>query len=116
MPKLSHLSCLAGVATLGLAIWSAVTFPIIKFSTESIVRGRLSELIDRSQLDEDEIESLDLSLQFLVSNDRQWKESHHALNRIAVSGFLFCAICFFVGALMTRRLEKRLLALPGTTI
>ena len=115
MPKLSHLSCSAGVAALGFAMWSAVTFPIIKFSTVSILRGRLSELIDRSQLDAYEIESLDLSMQFLVSNDRQWKESHHALNRIAASGFLFCAICFFVVAAMTRRLEKRLLALSGTT-
>lgn len=108
MPRLSRLLCFAGLLAIGLGAWSIVTFPIIKFSTESIVRGRLHELIDRSQLTEDEIESLDQSMAFILSNDRHRRESQQTLHKIAVGGFAFCAVCLFSGALLARRLEIEL--------
>ena len=105
--KLSRMLLIAAVGSLGLAAWSFATFPIIKFSTESMVNGRLLELIDRSQLSEDELKSLDLVLKFLIGNDRQWQMSQDKLHAIATFGFTACAIAYVCGAAWAHSLEKQ---------
>jgi hypothetical protein len=107
MMKLSRMLLFAAIGSLALAVWSLATFPIIKFSTESIVNGRLAELIDRSQLTNEELESLDVIFEFLIGNDRQWRTSHHRLNTMAIYGFLACATVFAFGAARAHGLEKR---------
>lgn len=115
MLKLSHSLIIAALVSLAFAAWSFVTFPIIKFGTETVVRGRLTELVDRDRLTEEERESLDLIFEFLISNDRQWKASHDALHTIALSGFLLCSLFLCWAAYQARRLENRFKA-PLTTV
>lgn len=116
MPKLSYLLWWAAVLAICLGIWSAATFPAIKFGTETLVRGRVNDLIDRSRLSEEEIESLDATLQRIVNNDKQWQNSHQLLHKISAGGFFLSAICFLVGAVLARRLEERLLAHKSETM
>jgi hypothetical protein len=116
MPKLSYLLWVSAVLAMCLGIWSVTTIPIIKFGTETLVQGRVNELIDRSRLSEEEIESLDASLQRIVNNDKQWQDSHQLLHKISAGGFLLCAVCFLIGAVMARRLEERLSAAKNETM
>lgn len=108
MSKLSYLLWGSAVLAMCFGIWSFATFPVIEFSTETLLRRHIDELIDRSQLSEEEIESLDATLQRIVNNDKQWQDSHQLLHKISASGFLLCAVGFLIGAVMARRLEERL--------
>ena len=100
MPKLSHLLCAVGGVSFFLGVWSAATVPGMVFTqhnTRSIVHGRLNKLIDRSQLSEDKIGSLDFYLNILVFIDEDWRTSHSKIYSKAVAGFFLLAACFFLG-------------------
>ena len=106
--KLTIFLALAAVASLGLALWSLATFPIIKFGTETIVRGRLAEVVEQAQVTAEDRNVLDKSLDMIVSNDRQWQRSHEQLHMMSVLGFLVTALCFGIGAWKSHHLERQL--------
>jgi hypothetical protein len=115
MPKLSSLLGYLSFGAMCLCVWSAITFPVIKFGTETLLRI-VDERIDRSQLNDEEVKSLDATLQRIVNNNKQWQESDVALRTISTGGFLVVALCSLVGALKARRLERQFELLPVSVI
>lgn len=115
MPKLSSLLSYSALLSFGVSVWCVMAFPVIKFSAEVILRASVETRIDRWRLSQEELRSLDASLQKIVDNDKQLLASHFRVNLVCVGGFFLAAACFLVGALKARQLELRLAAALSDT-